>query len=77
MMTTTTLAERQTAAHDAIARRLEQIGAAVTIADGSLNATIDLLNQYGVTYSTSASAYVLKADSTSQHGTLLELAPGH
>jgi hypothetical protein len=59
----------------AIMSGASQIGAAVTVKDGSLSATVDLLNQYGVSYSTSPSAYTLAQDTTSQHGTLLELAP--
>ncbi len=50
-------------------------GVAVTVNDGSLSATIDLLNQASITYSTSASAYVLASDESGAHpGTLLQLA---
>ena len=51
-------------------------GVAVKIKDGSLTATVDLLNQASITYSTSPSAYVLASDGNGAHpGTLLQLAP--
>ena len=51
-------------------------GVAVTVKDGSLTATIDLLNQYGSNYSTNPASYVLTSDANGAHpGTLLQLAP--
>ena len=60
----------------AILQNGSPVGAAVTVKDGALSATISLLNQSGVPYSTSPGAYALASDNTGLHpGTLLELAP--
>ena len=62
----------------AITQNGKTIGEAVTVKDNTLTATIDLLNQAGIVYSSSASAYTLTKDTTSGHaGTLLELAAAH
>ncbi len=50
-------------------------GVAVTVKDGALSATINLLNQFGVTYSTNPASYTLTNDGSGAHaGTLLQLA---
>jgi hypothetical protein len=60
----------------AITQGANQIGAAVTVNDGALSATIALLNQFGVSYSTNPAAYTLASDNSGLHpGTLLQLAP--
>ncbi len=59
----------------AIVSGANTVGAAVTVKDGALSATLDLMNQFGVQYSTSASAYTLASDGKSTPGTLFELAP--
>jgi hypothetical protein len=40
-------------------------------------ANIALLNQFANEFAVDTSAYTLKSDRASPHGTLLELAPGH
>ncbi|MBV8779247.1 MAG: hypothetical protein JO258_18785, partial [Alphaproteobacteria bacterium] len=50
----------------------------VTIKDGSLSATLHLLNQFANQYSTNKSAYQLVSDNSGTHpGTLFELATHH
>jgi hypothetical protein len=66
------------AAVSAIIQNGSVVGAAVTVKDGSLNATIDLLNQFGIQYAINPAAYALSSDGLGAHpGTLLQLAsPG-
>ena len=60
----------------AIMQTGSQVGAAVTVKDGALSATISLMNQFGVQYTASPGAYTLASDTAGLHpGTLLELAP--
>jgi hypothetical protein len=49
----------------------------VTVTDGVLNFTLDLLNQFANQFVPNKSAYTLKSDGASTPGTLFELAPGH
>jgi hypothetical protein len=60
----------------AIMQGINQIGAAVTVKDGALTATLDLLNQGAVQYTNSAGDYTLASDGKAgSPGTLLEFAP--
>jgi hypothetical protein len=50
----------------------------VTVHDGSLNATLELLNQYTNQFAVAPTAYSLVADNnTPNHGTTLQLATAH
>jgi hypothetical protein len=49
----------------------------VTVTDGALSVTLDLLNQLANEFAVNASAYTLKSDGASTPGTLFELTPGH